>query len=807
MFLLQYDPYSQTAEVRNLKSDGTATDFDNIYKKDADTLRILEKDIILQNRIEALISVLKNISATKIVDIRFVGTKKDYQDLEEGIKRLKAQGLLDSGSRLEKAETPFFHEPNYIREQLHEISEDVSRSVEHLRAEYPETSEQLQFDDAGFKDVLNERTPLVLVGSGSHGKSSVINALIGGEVLQTGNGTTTEAVYEIIPDENNIQLVFNAIGNRFAFDFNGSKEEAERQLNSVFPEEKTSLATDNPYNWVYQAVALINKHGGASEVSIHVPFKNLKNISNQVVIYDTPGPDSMTRTGHKGILNQALNKFKKGVVIFVTTPNEIEKVNLRSFLRTFTDNEEELLSVLNVNASIIVINQSDTSDIQSIRDGKESRERHLKAVTDSDVLLDFIHEQDRIVYFSSAFALSICKSINDVWEASSLRKAARVTHYMVPELDDDDKKAEYLPLATEAELPPLRKDYIIKAYKEAERRYNSDRSEENQRELIAHNSGLRALEYEIGFVVNELSICNMCAQGQKHLEAVLSKATDCLASIRQNIEALENDKRDEFDDIYGNILKKLFGEEDEEESVLSKEKKAVKKHVADSIAANEEGEAISNALSKMEADIKRDINWNGIWKKRDQEITDKVAETIIKSTEAIQNKRNADAAKYYQDRFLGFKAECQKVIDEEGSLSEEEKRLFLKDWEAIQIEKAYVTIERGKLRISILGIFELPDPISARKEAVKMARDVISNQKQKTWKQVENWFEESCKNATETLYTKEWITSRHPRLRELSDEVGQLTKQSKEYEELLDKVKKNLEIVRSLTIRQEKGKQ
>jgi hypothetical protein len=806
MFLLQYDPYSQTAEVRNLRSDGTATGFGDIKATHADELRRLEKDIILQNRMEALIEVLQKISESAKVDIRFVGTDKDFRDFENGVKRLKEQEKLDSESKLEKAESPFFHEPDYIRKQLREIAEDVSLSVEHLKEEYPETSNNLQFDDAEFKDVLNERTPLVFVGSGSHGKSSVINALIGAEVLQTGNGTTTEAVYEIIPDEKTIRVVFLVNDNWFELDFNGSKEEAEQQLNTVFRDEEISLMTNSPYDWVYQAVVLINRLRGVSKVSIHVPFKNLKSISNQVVIYDTPGPDSMTRTGHKGLLNDALGKFKKGVVIFVSTPTAIEKETLRGFLKTFTDKAEQLKSVLNVNAGIIVINKSDTSPISSINDGKESRKKHLAETSDSDTKQDFQDEEDRIIYFASPYPIGIHKALGDIWMDSQLEElfvtdSSKVCDYVI----DPEKKKFYRPLATLAELPPLRKAWIVKAYEEAERRFVSNQSEENRIELIAHNSGLRALEYEIKFVVNELSICNLCAQGQMRLEIVLSKATDCLVGIRQNIGILEEDKRNEFNRIYGTILDKLFGEDG---SVLSDEKKAVKEHVEKSITDKaEEGEAIRHALRKIENDIKSDISWDKIWKKRDKEITEQVAKTIVEATKEIQDKRNADAKKYYQDRFVVFKKRCQDEINKEESLSEEEKLHFLKDWEAIEIRNADVTIDENELRKTILFIFKLPDPAKARKEAVKKAERQIYNHKLKAWSHVIKLFEESCENARMKLYTQEWITSKHPRLRELSVEVERLTKQSEEYEELLAKVEKNLEIVRSLTMRKEKGKQ
>ncbi len=802
MFLLQYDPYSQTAEVLNLRSDGTVTGFGNLKAREAKKLQMLEKDIILQNRIEALIEVLSRLSSVNRADIRFVGTKKDYRDLEEGIKKLKEQGDLDPESKLEIAETPFFNEPDYIRNQLRRIASTVSANVEQLRKDDPESIKSLSFDDVGIMDTLNSRTPLVFIGKGSMGKSAVINALIGAEILQTGNGTTTEAVYEIIPDDHKFQLEFRVGSNRFELDFNVSKEEAERRLNSVFPEEKTILDTDNLYDWIYQAVVLINKLKEVSEVSIRVPFKNLRGVSGQIVIYDTPGPDSMTRTGHKGILNDALGKFKKGAVIFVTTPTEIEKETLRSFLKTFTEKAEQLKSVLNVNAGIIVINQSDTSTISSINEGKQSRKKHLAETSDTDTKQDFQVEEDRIIYFSSPYPIGIHKAPGDFWmdpqlEQCFVTNSGKVCDYISEA--DPQKKKFYLPLATAAELPPLRKARIVKAYEEAEQRYVSDQSEENRKELIAHNSGLRALEYEIGFVVNELSICNLCSQAQNELENVLERVKSGADAISRKIEQTQGELQKEFENGYRSLLNMLFGQSD---SVLSRAKENVRKNVSRSI---DEGDL---SYLKAAEDVRNRVweGWSKEWHSPESLISERINEN--ESIKEIIKRRNEKAEEYCKDSFDKFRDDCQSTINRSSSLSEEEREAFrkcLKKWKPEPYRKDSYSITKDDVRIKFLGIIPIPSRQKTLEAAQNATMSVLRDHRQRVLNSIYRSFEESCNNAKTSFYTEDKLKEMNPELRRLSRKIEVLKLRSIVYQRFQKQVEKNLKMTRNLTERQEKG--
>ena len=572
MIVLQYDPYNQTAKFQNRNEEnGNISDLINLLKDQEDALNMLKKDIILQNQIENLIDVLKKIDSSQCFS--FIGTGKDYEDFSKGVRQLAPGGVV------KKTDSPFFYEATEIREQLRSIFDAVFNKVIALNQKYPEYCNILYFDSPGIDEALNDRTPLVFIGKGSTGKSSVINALIGAEVLPTGDGTTTEAVCEIIPDEDRFEVSYRYGNSVCKLDFNKSKEEAELSLKNAFGIE-AGFDTENPYDWVYQAVELINKQEEITNFQIRIPFKNLTEISKKIVIYDTPGPDSKTRVNHKNVLNEALSHFVKGVAVFVTSPTEIEKTNLRSFLKEYTENAAELLKILNVNAGIVIINGADKSNIEKINMGKKSRKEHLQKGEDDVTRLEFQFEQDRMIYFSSPYALGINKSADDIWRDSKFDEINYNDGKGPTKVYDPNNKF-YLHLATVAELPLLRKKAVIDAYQEAEQRYQNDKSEDNRRELIAHNSGLRALEYEIGFVVNELSICNLCEQAKKQLESVLLSIQRNTDSINDEIMKKKEEYNQRFEQKYKEIVGELFG--NQQTSVLNEALAEVESNIVNAI--------------------------------------------------------------------------------------------------------------------------------------------------------------------------------------------------------------------------------
>lgn len=792
MIVLQYDPYTQTAKFQNQNEEnGHISDFIHLSKEQKDALNMLKKDIILQNQIENLVHVLRQIDSSQ--RFRFIGTEKDCRDFKDGLAKLAPGGAVD------KTDTPFFLDASDIRDQLSSICSVVRAHVEAINKKYPENGASLHFDSTEVSAALDDRTPLVFMGKGSAGKSSVINALIGAEVLPTGDGTTTEAVCEIIPTEHIFKVSFERGDSRWELDFSkNSKKDAEASLKEVFCDE-VCFDTDNQYDWVYQAVELINRQDDITNLQIRIPFKNLTAISKQIIIYDTPGPDSKTRLNHKNVLNEALRLFKKGVAIFVTSRTEIEKTNLRAFLKEYTENSDELLEILNVNAGIVIVNRADESNIPKINEGKKSRSNHLRKVDDDAARLEFLYEQDRMIYFSSPYALGISKSTDDSWMDSKFDEI-NYNDGKGPTKAYDPNHKFYLPLATVAELPILRKTAVIDAYKEAEQHYLADNSEGNRRELIAHNSGLRALEYELGFVVNELSVCNLCAQAQKQLGAVLQSVKDSTAEIENVISDQTELHKKMLDEKYKDILNRLFKAED---SALNTAIETLEQKVAEAVEPDADT-MYDKAIEEVKQAI--DKQWHKVKKNPEAEIKD----LILKSTaiDKIQEDCNNKAEEYYLAAFNGFRDKCQDIVyDSSAVLSREEQDALekcMEKWQAVEYDRSIVKISEKDVKSQIL-LFHITRKSKCRDLVEPLLLKIINNQKLKAINSVKEFFRDSCTNAQNSFYTEEKIKTANPELRSLSEAIDRLNEQQQDYRHFQYEVETHLTTVNGLTKLQQKG--
>lgn len=788
MIVLQYDPYTQTAKFQNQNEEnGHISDFIHLSKEQKDALNMLKKDIILQNQIENLVHVLRQIDSSQ--RFHFIGTVKDYLDFKEGLAKLAPGGAVD------KTDNPFFLDALDIRNQLTSICSTVRIHVDEINRKYPENSNSLHFDSTEVSAALDDRTPLVFMGKGSAGKSSVINALIGAEVLPTGDGTTTEAVCEIIPAEHIFEVSCKHGNSEWKLNFSkNSKKDAEANLKDIFGVE-VYFDTDNRYDWVYQAVELINQQDDITNFRIRVPFKNLTAISKHIVIYDTPGPDSKTRLNHKNVLNEALRLFKKGVAVFVTSRTEIEKTNLRSFLKEYTENSDELLEILNVNAGIVIVNRADESTIPKINEGKKSKQAHLQKAEDVAAKREFLYEEDRMIYFSSPYSLGIHKEQGDIWMDSGFKKVNRAHEYMDTPDDED-----YLPLATVAELPILRKRAVNEAYQEAKQRYLNDKSEENRRELVAHNSGLRALEYELGFVVNELSICNLCAQAQKQLGTVLQSVKDSTTEIEKAISDQTELHKKKLDEKYKVILNRLFKAED---SALNTAIETLDQKVAEAVKPDADT-MYDKAIEEVKQAI--DKQWHKVKKNPEAEIKD----LILKSTaiDKIQEDCNNKAEEYYLAAFNGFRDKCQDIVyDSSAVLSREEQDALekcMEKWQAVEYDRSIVKISEKDVKSQIL-LFHITRKSKCRDLVEPLLLKIINNQKLKAINSVKEFFRDSCTNAQNSFYTEEKIKTANPELRSLSEAIDRLNEQQQDYRHFQYEVETHLTTVNGLTKLQQKG--
>ena len=156
------------------------------------------------------------------------------------------------------------------------------------------TSENLISEDffpKGIKIEEDKVFPMAVIATMSSGKSTLINALIGKEILPSANAACTALNYSILDDDRDTKEVICVTkkdGNVTVIDENLS-EELEK----------------------------INQDPLVTDVFIRSHVKGVLNTDKALLIIDTPGPNNSADKTHEKRLYQILDKISGGLFVYV----------------------------------------------------------------------------------------------------------------------------------------------------------------------------------------------------------------------------------------------------------------------------------------------------------------------------------------------------------------------------------------------------------------------------------------------------------------------------------------------------------
>ena len=162
------------------------------------------------------------------------------------------------------------------------------------------TSENLISEDffpKGIKIEEDKVFPMAVIATMSSGKSTLINALIGKEILPSANAACTALNYSILDDDHDTKEVICVTkkdGNVTVIDENLS-EELEK----------------------------INQDPLVTDVFIRSHVKGVLNTDKALLIIDTPGPNNSADKTHEKRLYQILDKISGGLFVYVINASQI----------------------------------------------------------------------------------------------------------------------------------------------------------------------------------------------------------------------------------------------------------------------------------------------------------------------------------------------------------------------------------------------------------------------------------------------------------------------------------------------------
>lgn len=265
---MKYNPFTLDTEIE--------VDGDNYSEKDNFSFNKKKR---LQEWIDNFIKELDDeLNYNGSYYIKFNGTKLDYEDINETIKKLKNRKI-----QLEYIEAKDIADrKNEIQNIFYEIQNN-SYGIEGLKSKDLEKK---------FKEILNSEFEINVIATMSSGKSTLINSLLSKKILPSSNEACTATITRIKDTDNS-----HFVGRAYS------------QKNVKMHSEK-ELSYDIMKGW--------NEDKNISTIKIKgdIPFVKADKIA--LVITDTPGPNNSNDESHKQKLLDMLDSNKyKPLILYV----------------------------------------------------------------------------------------------------------------------------------------------------------------------------------------------------------------------------------------------------------------------------------------------------------------------------------------------------------------------------------------------------------------------------------------------------------------------------------------------------------
>ncbi len=465
-------------------------------------------------------------SGNEPIDLTFEGTDDDFGELFKVCE-----------SDLYKERIVCHQSGNYLnnaRDIVHEVS-TIFGGLKELIEGSVEDRSKVQADLDRYSEAANDMIPICVFGNVSSGKSSFINALIGNEILPSGDEPITAKVYKITKSEDQnrafINLAYEGKSIQVLF-AEHDRIQTELQNNALVDGIRESLEASKNQRVpvrVGAALAFINHYGiddiGSFEqdkvsdlIELEVPYDEdgiLKDSSNKYILFDTPGSNSASNEKHKEVLKNSMKNLTNGLPIFVATSDTLDtEDNLKLY-----DEIKQYEDLVDARFTMIVVNKADKAKLP--KDGFDRDQI-------DDILRQAIPRKMYsfgIYYVSSVMGLG-AKAENDGDFVDD--NYARI--YMTEKYNFSDPKGRfYTQLYKYDILPGQMKENSIKVSGECEN-------------LIYANSGMYWLEKSIEMFASNYSAYNKCQQSQRFLRRVLDHTRITIDSAKVAREELKNQR-------------------------------------------------------------------------------------------------------------------------------------------------------------------------------------------------------------------------------------------------------------------------
>lgn len=430
---MKYNPFTLDTEIE--------VDGDNYSEKDNFSFNKKKR---LQEWIDNFIKELDDeLNYNGSYYIKFHGTKLDYEDINETIKKLKNRKI-----QLE------YIEAKDIADRKNEIQNifcDIQNNSYGI--------EGLKSKDLGkkFKEILNSEFEINVIGTMSSGKSTLINSLLSKKILPSKNKACTATITRI-KDTDNSHFVGKAYSKK------NVKTHSEKELSYKIMKDWNE-----------------DKNISTIEIKGDIPFVKADEIA--LIITDTPGPNNSNDESHKQKLLDMLDiKKYKPLILYVMNATQLgitdDNILLNNVIAKLKNADKQIRD-----SFLFVINKLDAFD-----EGDDDVEETLKDV--------YKYLEEKGVENPNIFPTAALPALRIRSESQSEQQEKNRNHFINKMNGNGD---ENLHLEKYISLPPKAKQEIENELKQA-----IEKGDQEKTALI--HTGIPSLEKIIKTYIEKYAI-------------------------------------------------------------------------------------------------------------------------------------------------------------------------------------------------------------------------------------------------------------------------------------------------------------
>ncbi|MGN0576236.1 MAG: dynamin family protein [Ruminococcus sp.] len=537
LFKIISDPYKREIRFETIASDTNEA----IPVTEADNSDLVSDELIHGffpynvKRIVDEIYAMKSKQGQPI-HIIFEGTDDEYSDLKDLCS--------DEYYKDKMVLLPQEHYLNSAKDILPKISE-IFQDMQPLIEESVRSNEQVALNRRKFEDAVDKQViPICVIGNYSSGKSTFINALVGKEILPSGDDPVTDCVYQITRSQNAetgyVEFEYRGLPIKFSMDEynrgNGctvsGAGKCEDDFVSLIQQKLDAIASKPVHIRIHTLLAIIEEHKKKrkrdnaekdidSLIKITLPFSKegvLSQSQCRYVIFDTPGEGSATNIDHSETLERQMRSLSNGLIMFITDNKSLDKVEGRDLC-------EKLIAMecFDNRFTMVIANRADCAKLP--REGFQEEDIENKI---GQTVCQTLHSH-RVFYVSSIVGLGAKQGEEFIDEDYQDVFDKEIESYTNP--DAKHPKSLY------------RYDIIPEQIK----RRCVERSERESNRAFA-NSGLFWIEQEIRIFAEIYSPYNKCTQSKHFLDEIIAETSDRIDENQKGFEAAKKTLNEKLED-------------------------------------------------------------------------------------------------------------------------------------------------------------------------------------------------------------------------------------------------------------------